>query len=141
MKASKIERKQYSNIPISRKTTKKIKSATKKIKANWLIIIIIFAIGATIGFFANNYAFKNDIYEMVSLNGQYDIILGGMEDNSQITYTELGVKCIAFGKDISEECTVKYYYRADLTQTEREVTIDDINLSNIGKKFIILIIN
>lgn len=132
MKATKTDKRPYSNISISRNTTRKASRAIKKTNANWFIVIIVMIIGAVGGFFANNFLFKNDTYEMISANGTTDIVLGGMEEGSTKSYTELGVKCIAFGKDYSKECTVKYYYRSDLTEQEKEVTINDINTSNVG---------
>ena len=132
MKATKSSKKPYSNWSISRDSQRSAKRAAKKVNANWFVVILVLIVGAVAGFFAHNYIFKNDVYEMVSANGTTDIILGGMEDDAVQTYTELGVKCIAFGKDYSKDCTVKYYYRSDLTQDEREVSIDEINTSNAG---------
>lgn len=132
MKATKTGKRPYSNISISRSSSRKATRAIKKTNANWFIVLIVLIIGAVGGFFANNFLFKNDTYEMIAANGTTDIILGGMEDGAQETYTELGVKCIAFGKDYSKDCTVKYYYRSDLTEEEKEVSIEDINTSNAG---------
>ena len=132
MKATKTSKKPYSNISISRNTQHSAKKVVKKVNANWFVVVLVLIIGAIGGFFANNIIFKNDVYEMVAVNGETDIVLGGMENDSIKTYTELGVKCIAFGKDLSKDCTVKYYYRNDLTQNEKEVSIDEINSSNVG---------
>ncbi len=132
MKATKSGKKSYSNWSTSRDTQRSAKRASKKINANWFVVILILIIGAVGGFFAHNLVFKNDVYEMVSANGETDVVIGGMEDGAVTTYTELGVKCIAFGKDYSKECTVKYYYRSDLTEDEREVSVDEINTSNVG---------
>ena len=132
MKATKTGKRPYSNISISRSTSSKASRAIKKTNANWFIVLLVLLVGAVGGFFANNYVFKNDTYEMIAANGTTDIVLGGSEEGAQQTYTELGVKCIAFGKDYSKDCTVKYYYRSDLTQKEREVTIDEINTENVG---------
>ena len=132
MKATKSQKRSYSNISISRNQSKSAKRIAKKINANWIIVILVLIVGAVGGFFANKIIFKNDVYEMVSANGTTDVVLGGMEEGAITTYTELGVKCIAFGKDYSKECSVKYFYRSDLTEKEREVTIDEINTSNVG---------
>ena len=132
MKATSSTKKPYSNISISRDTKRSAAKFTKKVKANWFVVILTLIIGCAAGYFANNFAFKNDIYEMVSINGEVDVVLGGTEDNALSTYVEYGVNCIAFGKDYSKDCTVKYYYRSDLTQEEREVSIEDISLSNPG---------
>ena len=99
-------------------------------------------IGGVGGFFAHKYAFAGDVYQMVAYeNGSTDVYIGSDEDLQ--TYTELGVKCIAFGKDVSSECTVKYYYRADLTQDQVEVSeVDETKpgiyyavYSNTSKKY------
>lgn len=132
MKATKSSKKSYSNWSISRENQRSAKRAAKKINANWFIVVLVLIIGAVGGFFAHNLIFKNDVYEMVSANGETDVVIGGMEDGAVTSYTELGVKCIAFGKDYSKECTVKYYYRSDLTEDEREVSVEDINTTNVG---------
>lgn len=132
MKATKSSKRSYDNISISRNSTRKAKSIAKKANANWFIVIAVLVVGIIGGYFAHTFVFKNDIYEMVAINGEVDVVLGGMEDNSITSYIEPGVKCIAFGKDYSKDCTVKYYYRSDLTEEEKEVTIDEINTSNVG---------
>lgn len=132
MKATSTSRKPYSNLSISRDTKRSAKKITKKVKANWFIVVFVLIIGCVAGFFANNFVFKNDIYEMVSINGEVDIVLGGMEEDAVTEYIEYGVNCIAFGKDFSKDCTVKYFYRSDLTQDAKEVTIEDITISNPG---------
>ena len=131
MKAKQVNS-EYKNISISRNTQRKAKKAAKKIKANWFIVAFVFIIAVAGGFFAHKYTFKNDVYEMISVNGTTDIVLGGMENNAVTEYEEYGVKCIAFGKDYSKECTVKYYYRNDLTQEEVEVEIEDITTTAPG---------
>lgn len=86
----------------------------------WLLIILFLIVGAVGGFFAVKFAFKNDAFAMNTYsNGSIDITIG--EDGDALTYTELGAKCVAFGKDVSNEIVVKYYYRADATETQVEV--------------------
>lgn len=131
MKASQTKR-EYKNISISRDTKNSAKKAVKKIKANWFIVGFIFVLAIVSGFFAHKFAFKNDTFEMVALNGSIDIVLGGTDENAITSYEELGVKCIAFGKDYSKDCTVKYYYRSDLTQKEIEVEKEDISTIKPG---------
>ena len=132
MKATKVEKKPYSNISISRNSTNSAKKIVKKINANWFLVFVVIVIGIVGGYFANNYLFKNDIYEMVMINGEIDVVLGGSDDDVMEVYVEPGVKCIAFGKDYSKECTVKYFYRSDLTEDEKEVSVEDININNPG---------
>lgn len=132
MKATKTTRTTKSNWNISKSTTNKAKRAAKKVNANWFIVLLILIVGLVGGFFAHNYLFKNDIYEMVSANGETDIVLELGDNETQKNYTELGVKCIAFGKDYSKECSIKYYYRKDLSESITEVLVTDINTSNPG---------
>ena len=131
MKATKVSR-EYKNISISRDTKKSAKKVVKKFKANWFIVCIVFIIAAVGGFYAHKFICKNDIYEMVSINGETDIIIGGSESDAITEYEELGVKCIAFGIDYSKDCEVKYYYRSDLSQKEVEVKKEDISTSTPG---------
>lgn len=133
MKATKSTstKKPTSNWNISRSTSKKAQKAAKKVNANWFVVLLVLVVGLTAGFFAHYYLFKSDTFEMVAANGVTDIELG-LDDGMETSYTELGVKCICFGKDYSKDCTVKYYYRTDLTEDAKEVTISDINTSNPG---------
>ena len=124
---------------------KDLKQAAKSMKKSavaWVVVLLFLIVGAVGGFFAHKLAFKNDVYQMVTYaNGQADVYIGADEDIQ--TYTELGVKCISFGKDVSNECTVKYYYRTDLTEDQIEVAkVDETKpgiyyavYSNTSKKY------
>lgn len=131
MKATKVSR-EYKNISISRNTKNSAKKVAKKIKANWFIVALVFIIAAAGGFYAHKFVCKNDIYEMVAINGKTDIVLGGTESDALTIYEEPGVKCIAFGKDYSKDFTVKYFYRNDLTEKEVEVKKEDITTATPG---------
>lgn len=124
------------------KDLKKAAKSMKKSAISWIVVILFLIVGGVGGFFAHKLAFKNDVYQMVTYaNGQADIYIGSEEEFQ--TYTELGVKCISFGKDVSSECTVKYYYRTDLTEEQVEVTkVDETKpgiyyavYSNTSKKY------
>ena len=124
---------------------KDLKKATKSMKKSavaWAVVLLFLIVGCVGGFFAHKLAFKNDVYQMVTYaNGQADVYIGADEEFQ--TYTELGVKCISFGKDVSNECTVKYYYRTDLTEDQVEVAkVDETKpgiyyavYSNTSKKY------
>ena len=124
---------------------KDLKQAAKSMKKSavaWIVVLLFLIVGAVGGFFAHKLAFKNDVYQMVTYaNGQADVYIGADEEFQ--TYTELGVKCISFGKDVSNECTVKYYYRTDLTEDQVEVSeVDETKpgiyyavYSNTSKKY------
>ena len=110
-------RKKYS---LEKDLERAAKQSMKKSKLVWIIVVIAIVVGAVAGFFGIKYAFRNDTYHMNAYsNGQVDIIVGANEDVK--TYTELGVKCVSFGKDISSECTVTYYYREDLSHDQVQV--------------------
>lgn len=103
------------------KDLQKAAKTLNKSAISWIVVVLFLIVGAVGGFFAHKYAFSNDTYYMIAYtNGQTDITIGADEEFQ--TYTELGVKCVSFGKDCSSECTVKYYYRTDLTENQVEVS-------------------
>ena len=119
-------------------STKKSKNKTKKIQneqpqkkksksALTLFLIIFFlAIGILGGFFTTKYVCRNDVYEMVAYsNGECDLTIGETEPIT--SYSELGVKCVAFGKDCSGDYKVTYYFRNKLTE-------DEVEVSYVGEK-------
>lgn len=130
MKATKVSKKKYDgDFEISRSSANKAKKSISKAGVSIIVIIIFLIIGVAGGFLVARYAFPNDTFEMVaSASGSTDIYIGGEDGESN--YTELGVKCVAFGKDISNECTVTYYYRADLT--EDAVQVEGVDESTEG---------
>lgn len=104
------------------------KNINKKSKSGlaFVLIVLFLGIGIIGGFFATKFICANDVYEMNSYaNGEVDLIIG--ENESIIEYTELGVKCIAFGKDYSNDYQVTYYFRNKLTE-------DEIEVSKVGEK-------
>ena len=121
MKAREKSKKQYSiDFNVSKSTKKKIKRSMKKSTISWLCVVLFLIIGGIGGFFTHKFVFANDVFQMTTYaNGEADIYIGADEEYQ--TYTELGVKCVAFGKDYSKDCTVKYYFRDDLTKEQVEV--------------------
>lgn len=142
MKATKVGKTDNSNFEskVSSSTTTRIvksmgdgkntKSAGKKKSFSMLFVFVFFVIGIFGGFFGCKYLTRNDVYEMVQYeNGEVDVVI---EKDGEVTdYVERGVKCIAFGKDYSENYTVKYYYRDDLTNDEKLVESVDENTPGI----------
>ncbi len=117
MKATKVKKKTTDiDFSISKKNKKRAKSAIKKSKIAWIPVIFVLLMAFAGGFFAHKLAFKNDTYAMIG----EDTIFIGVEEQQQ-KYTELGVTCIAFNKDYSKDCTVKYYHRTSLEESEVEV--------------------
>ena len=93
------------------------------------MVVVAIVVGLLGGYFITSAITKNDTYEMVTYaNGSADIYIGPEEDYQ--TYEELGVKCIAFGKDVSSKYSVTYYYRADMT--EDAVEVDGVDLNQPG---------
>ena len=115
---------------IKTKAKRQIKKSFKGIGLGWILIAIFLVVGLVGGYIGARYVCRFDVYEMQTYeNGQADITIGLDEDIT--SYQELGVKCIAFGKDISHKFTVKYYYRDDLTEDEVEVTGVDVTQPGI----------
>lgn len=139
MKATKESKKKLdTNVSISRKDSKKIKKTVKKMKLNWLLVTVVLVLGIAIGFVSMHFAFAKDTFEMNAFaDNQIDITIG--KDETYSTYSELGAKCIAFGKDYSSEVTVTYYYRTDLTQTQ--VKVDGIDTTKAGIYYCVYEVN
>ena len=126
MKATKTSRRNTDiDFSVSKSTSKRASRAMRKSSIAWLAVLIVLIVGFVGGFFAQKYAFANDTFAMV---GEDTIYIGDEETNS--TYTEQGVKCIAFGKDYSKDCTVEYFYRSD--ESEKEVKVEEIDETKEG---------
>ena len=97
-----------------------IKFETRGIPSAVFVVILAFLI---IGILAGGFGFhaitKNDCFVMNAVDGKINLEIGG--DGNLTDYTELGVKCISFGKDVSNTVQIKYLYREELTQDTQEV--------------------
>ena len=94
----------------------------------WFLAILFLIVGAVAGFFAIKYAFKDDVFAMKTYeNGKIDITIG--EDGDALVYTELGAKCVSFGKDYSDEVVITYY-REDATH--EKVKVDKVDETKAG---------
>ncbi|MBQ8425101.1 MAG: hypothetical protein IJX17_03655 [Clostridia bacterium] len=112
-----------------RKAKREIKKVFSMMGLGWIIVVLCLVVGLVGGFFTTKYICRFDTYEMVAYeNGEHDIIIGENEDVK--IYQELGVKCIAFGKDCSSKYTVEYFYRNDLTKDE--VKVDKVDPATEG---------
>ena len=115
--AAKPRKKKYS---YERDLERAAKKGLSKAGLAWLIVVLALIIGAVGGFFAVKYAFKDDTFAMRTYqNGSIDITIGAEGDAE--TYTELGARCISFGKYESKNVKVTYYYRADASEEKEKV--------------------
>lgn len=120
MKATKVEKQKPKSIKLSKKDLNSTEKKVKKLGISWIIILIFLVVGIGAGFLSAMLITKNDTYEMVTYaNGSADVYIG--KDEEVKKYVELGVKCVAFGKDCSSNFKVTYFYRAELTEKEVEV--------------------
>ena len=119
-KATSVSKKQFdSDIEISRSSSRRITRSMRKSSISWFLALVVLIIGFAGGFFAHKIVYSKDIYEMTAYaSGKTDVFIG---TDGETTYTELGVKCIAFGKDYSKQCTVTYFYREEASDDAVEV--------------------
>ena len=103
--------------------------------SSWLIVVLsCLIVGILVGGLSLYVLTKNDCFEMVAtVNGEIDWEIGSESTNN--TYQELGVKCIAFGQDVSDSISVKYLYREDIYHDVREVS--GINPDNVGFYYVV----
>lgn len=113
MKATKSKRTYNSDVSMSKSEKKKAKKYAKKV--NWFIVLPVLLIGLALGFFGVKFALKNDGFALVE-GVQVDEIMYIGGDSEYSKYQELGVKCISFGKDYSEDVEITYYYRLDMSE-------------------------
>lgn len=114
-KAVKTEKELNISIPSSNVKKKVSKELSKKTNKPLVISIVIFLVlGIVLGYFSLLYLCKNDTFEMNAYDG--DVIDVYLNDDDGITeYSEIGAKCVLFGKDISNEIKVEYKYREDIS--------------------------
>lgn len=133
--AAKHPRKKYS---YEKDLERAAKRTLKKSSLSVILVVIFLIVGAVGGFFGIKYAFRNDTFAMNTYaNGQFDIVIGANEENT--TYTELGVKCVSFGKDVSNEVEITYYYRTDLS--EEQVKVDKVDETKAGMYYAVYTTN
>lgn len=125
MKATKTKKNYDADVSVSRSSKRKIKNRAKKL--NWLIVLPLLVIGLLAGFLGMKFAFRNDGFSMVEVKTVDEIMyIGGDSDYDK--YTELGAKCVSFGKNYSAEVQVEYFYRSDLSEKETKVDSVDENV-------------
>lgn len=81
---------------------KKLKKAIKKAHAGYIAVVALsLVIGFVIGYFICSALTANDCFELI---GQKETVVA---ISSELTYEDPGIKCISFGKDVSDSVTVK----------------------------------
>ncbi len=84
---------------MARRYVRKIKKAVNNTHGLTIFFVVLFfALGAVAGFFGYKYVTKTDTFEVV---GDKEITLTVGD-----TYTELGAKAIAFGKDVQDKIVI-----------------------------------
>ncbi len=128
-----LKRKERENKKTNTASTKISSSIKRKIKKNTALtigVIVFLVIGAIAGYFSYGYFCKNDCFEMIAYsNNEINVYIG--PDENLKTYTELGVKCISFGKDISNKVNITYKYRQDNTFDAVEVESVDCSVAGV----------
>ena len=105
------------------------KKSYKKLGLGIALAVIFLIVGVLGGFFAMKYAFKNDTFYMLAYeDDEVDITIGA--DEKYTKYYELGAKCISFGKNVSSDVEITYYYRADLS--EDKVQVEEVDETKPG---------
>lgn len=87
--------------------------------AVFIVVLACLILGILAGGFGLYAVTKNDGFEMIALADKIDYEIGG--EGNPGTYEELGVKCVAFGKDANDSVQIKYLYREELTKETQEV--------------------
>ncbi len=124
--AEKHPRKKYS---YEKDLERAAKKSMKNLGAVLAVALIFLIVGVLSGFFGFKYLFSKDYFSMTAYeNGTIDISIGPNEDAK--SYTELGAKCVSFGKDQSDKIVITYYYREDLTQEKQQV--DEVDVTKPG---------
>lgn len=100
---SKVSKKASVDLDInkpSKRTSKKVSKQLKKVSGGALFLAVLLLIGGAVGgYFGVKYLTKNDCFEFI---GEDEITL-----TLDQTYTDEGVKVIAFGQDDSDKVEVK----------------------------------
>ena len=129
MKAQKVSRKKVNtdDVKISKRSSNKMKSSLSKLGISWICVVFALIIGLAGGYLASKLSFTDDTFYMNTYaNGKTEIVIGAEGDAT--TYTEQGVTCIAFGKNISADCKITYYYREDISYEAVKVEKIDENV-------------
>lgn len=126
-------------------TQKNIEKTIKKMHPITLVVGLVFLVlGVVIGYFTSNFITKNDSFELI---GDSSIVV---EVGATGIYTDEGVKCISYGRDLSKNVIVNTNmtknddgtYSFDTTE-EGEFyiiyTVDDVKYKGIQRVRVITV--
>ena len=104
-------------------------------KSSFLLIVTLACLvfGILVGGLSLHVLTQNDCFYMVANNGQVDWEIGA--ESSHMTYEELGIKCVAFGQDVTDSITIKYLYREDIHHDIQEVS--GVNPDKVGFYYVV----
>lgn len=125
-KAVKAEKKKWNgDVNIN---SKHVKKATKKVGFIPLFFAAVFIlVGVGLGFVATQRLCANDCFEMIKYeNNEIDVSIG--LEGDCLNYTELGAKCVSFGKKF--DVNIEYFYREDISHDE--VKVDSVDSTKEG---------
>ena len=92
-------------------------------------VVICLVVGALIGYFALGFFTKNDCFVMNEYStNEVDVYIGG--DSGVDEYVEKGAKCVAFGKEITDDIVVTYKFREDLSMDA--ISVNDVDETKSG---------
>lgn len=125
------------NVKISKRQAKSI--AKKVNSAVFVCVAIFLVLGAGLGYAGVKYLCKDDCFEMANFTGtnSVDVVvdMSALEGDTGVVraYDEqsAGVRCVAFGKDISSDVKVEYFYRPDEYSEAVQVSAVDCGQSGI----------
>lgn len=100
----------------------------KKTDGRIFLYIICFVLAAALGYLGLSMFTKNDEFVVINY-GETQKVDCVLNVNDQ--YIEQGASCISFGKDVSKEVSVKYYYRLDMFSDYVEVSSVDTSVAGI----------
>lgn len=131
------------NTKTSKKTQKKVKKQISKNKGLVVVVVVFLLVGIALGIGSYYYLTKDDCFELLPYEGvavsendwlyvgknSSDGTMSGDVENFVETEGNFHVKCVAFGKNISDKVTIKYFYRETMLDDAVEVLGVDENVS------------
>lgn len=130
---------------VTKTTTKALTKVAKKNPLGALLIGASLVLGLVAGYVGFSVITANDTYEMNAYNyasagtniegESAKDLYGDLGEETAIlllneNYVEAGCKCVVFGKDVSSDINVTYYYREDISHDIEKV--EEVDTSRSG---------